>query len=243
LLSEDEAVPSKLDGTVVFRREFNGGKASTICLPFEYEPAKTEGTYYSFEGIKLEGDEYVATMTAADTPLKPNTPYVFMPATTDTYVPVLYHGTAAYDAKNLTTTSGDWTFRGTYEQLKYGSNLDGHVYGFASRDKEVDGVNVAAGEFVKAKDGAGVKPMRCYLTYNKNNGEFVGARGAEELPQTITVRFIGANGEVTAIGTLNTQTGEITTDDAWYTLSGTRLPGKPSQRGIYINKGNKVVIR
>ena len=32
LLSEDEAVPSKLDGTVVFRREFNGGKASTICL-------------------------------------------------------------------------------------------------------------------------------------------------------------------------------------------------------------------
>ena len=47
---------------------------------------------------------------------------------------------AAYDAKELSTVSGDWTFRGTYEQLKYGSNLDGHVYGFASRDKEVDGV-------------------------------------------------------------------------------------------------------
>ena len=247
LLSEDEAVPSKLDGTVVFRREFNGGKASTICLPFEYEPAKTDGTYYSFEGIKLEGDEYVATMTAAETPLKPNTPYVFMPATTDTYVPVLYHGMAAYDARNLTTTSGDWTFRGTYEQLKYGSNLDGHVYGFASRDKEVDGVNVAAGEFVKAKDGAGVKPMRCYLTY-KDNQEFVGARAVtrgieENLPQSITVKFVGANGETTGIATLNTLTGEIITDDAWYTLSGTRLPGKPSQRGIYINKGNKVVIR
>ena len=249
LLSEDEAVPSDMDKSeiVVFRREFNGGKASTICLPFEYEPAKTEGTYYSFEGIKLEGDEYVATMTAAETPLKPNTPYVFMPATTDTYVPVLYHGMAAYDARNLTTTSGDWTFRGTYEQLKYGSNLDGHVYGFASRDKEVDGVNVAAGEFVKAKDGAGVKPMRCYLTY-KDNQEFVGARAVtrgieENLPQSITVKFVGANGETTGIATLNTLTGEIITDDAWYTLSGTRLPGKPSQRGIYINKGNKVVIR
>jgi len=246
LLSEDEAVPSKLDGTVVFRREFNGGKASTICLPFEYEPAKTEGTYYSFEGIKLEGDEYVATMTAADTPLKPNTPYVFMPATTDTYVPVLYHGMAAYDARNLTTTSGDWTFRGTYEQLKYGSNLDGHVYGFASRDKEVDGVNVAAGEFVKAKEGAGVKPMRCYLTY-KDNQEFVGARAVtrgidENLPQSITVKFVSSTGNTTAIATLNTLTGEITIDDAWYTLSGTRLPGKPSQRGVYINKGRKVAI-
>jgi hypothetical protein len=85
--------------------------------------------------------------------------------------------------------------------------------------------------------------MRCYLTYNKNGGVFAGARGAEELPQTITVRFIGANGEVTSIGTLNTQTGEISTAEGWYTLSGTRLPGKPSQRGIYIKNGRKIIIK
>jgi hypothetical protein len=125
--------------------------------------------------------------------------------------------------------------------------LDGHVYGFASRDKEVDGVNVAAGEFVKAKEGAGVKPMRCYLTY-KDNQEFVGARAVtrgidENLPQSITVKFVSSTGNTTAIATLNTLTGEITIDDAWYTLSGTRLPGKPSQRGIYINKGKAVYIK
>jgi hypothetical protein len=247
LLSEDKVVPSTMTAgkTVVFRREFNGGKASTICLPFEYTPAETEGTYYSFKGIELEGDEYVATMTAAATTLKANTPYVFMPAAADTYVPVLYHGTADYNDKNLTATSGDWTFRGTYEKLIYGDNLDGHVhvYGFAAKTKEVGNVTVNAGEFVKAKTGASIKPMRCYLTYNKNGGVFAGTRGAEDLPQTITVRFIGANGEVTSIGTLNTQTGEITTSDAWYTLSGTRLPSKPTQRGIYIHNGKKVVIK
>ena len=32
-------------------------------------------------------------------------------------------------------------------------------------------------------------------------------------------------------------------DDAWYSLAGVRLSGKPTQRGIYINNGNKVVIK
>ena len=239
---------------VVFKREFSAGKASTICLPFAMDKV-SGGKVYSFAGITYdEKDGWVATMSEAEkdgnnvTSTKANTPYVFMP---DADGEVTFSGTtekipAAYDAKELSTVSGDWTFRGTYEQLKYGSNLDGHVYGFASRDKEVDGVNVAAGEFVKAKDGAGVKPMRCYLTY-KNGDEFAGARAVtrgieENLPQSITVKFVGANGETTAIATLNTQTGEITTDDAWYTLSGTRLPGKPSQRGIYISNGRKVVL-
>ena len=179
-----------------------------------------------------------------------NTPYVFMPEADGK---VTFSGTtekipAAYDAKELSTVSGDWTFRGTYEQLKYGSNLDGHVYGFASRDKEVDGVNVAAGEFVKAKDGAGVKPMRCYLTY-KNGDEFVaGARAVtrgidENLPQSITVKFVSSTGNTTAIATLNTQTGEITTDDAWYTLSGRKLDAKPTQKGLYIHNGKKIIIK
>ena len=30
---------------------------------------------------------------------------------------------------------------------------------------------------------------------------------------------------------------------AWYTLDGRRLNGKPSQRGIYVNQGRKVVIK
>ena len=243
-----------LEVPVVFKRTFSAGKASTICLPFAMDDV-SGGKVYSFAGITYdEKDGWVATMSETEaggnnvTSTEANKPYVFMP---DADGEVTFSGTtekipAAYDAKELSTVSGDWTFQGTYEQLKYGSNLDGHVYGFASRDKEVDGVNVAAGEFVKAKDGAGVKPMRCYLTY-KDNQEFAGARAVtrgieENLPQSITVKFVSSTGNTTAIATLNTQTGEITTDDAWYTLSGRKLNGKPSQRGVYINKGRKVAI-
>ena len=62
------------------------------------------------------------------------------------------------------------------------------------------------------------------------------------MPETIKVRLIGANGQVTAIGTLHTQTGEVTLD-GWYTLGGTRLSGKPTRKGIYVNNGRKVVIK
>ena len=31
--------------------------------------------------------------------------------------------------------------------------------------------------------------------------------------------------------------------DVWYTLDGRRLQGKPTQKGIYINKGVKKVIK
>jgi hypothetical protein len=31
--------------------------------------------------------------------------------------------------------------------------------------------------------------------------------------------------------------------DAWYTLDGRRLTGKPTAKGLYINNGRKVVIK
>jgi hypothetical protein len=31
--------------------------------------------------------------------------------------------------------------------------------------------------------------------------------------------------------------------DYWYTIDGRKLSGKPSQRGMYINKGKKIVVK
>ena len=36
---------------------------------------------------------------------------------------------------------------------------------------------------------------------------------------------------------------EQSTVDSWYSLDGRRLPGKPSQKGVYIVNGKKVVIK
>jgi hypothetical protein len=38
-------------------------------------------------------------------------------------------------------------------------------------------------------------------------------------------------------------TNSTNSDDAWYDMQGRRLGGKPTAKGIYVNKGIKVVIK
>lgn len=233
-LTDSEPVPSILSGKVFFYREFTGGKASTICLPFAYTPKNSDGAFYTFDGIKKNGTTYEATMTVVtSTPLSPNMPYLFVSAGNNTIKPVLFHGTAAYDATKLTDTKTPWTFIGTYSPLNYGTGLFSEpVYGFAAKAKG----DVIAGEFVIAAEGASIPAMRCFLKYGLQSG----TRGeAEELPDHIAVKLVG---DPTSIGTLNTQTGEVTFD-GWYSLDGQRFNTKPTKKGLYIYKGIKVTIK
>lgn len=240
-LTDSKPVPSTLSGKVLFYREFTGGKASTICLPFAYTPKTSDGTFYTFKSVEYSEGQYIATMeevNKATSPLSANTPYLFMPAGTGTK-PILFHGTADYDNSNLGTQSGKWYFYGTYERLTYGTDpFSDPVYGFAAKTKDV-GVQgqeqVEAGEFVRAITGAYIPPMRCFLKYNTTS-----TRGeTEELPGRITVKLVG---DPTSIGTLNTQTGEVTFD-GWYSLDGQRFNTKPTKKGLYIYKGLKVTIK
>lgn len=239
-LTDSEPVPSTLSGKVLFYREFTGSKASTICLPFAYTPKNSDGKFYTFDGIKKNGTTYEATMTVVtSTSLNPNMPYLFVPAGNNTIKPVLFHGTAAYDASELTDTKTPWTFIGTYSRLTYGTApFSDPVYGFAAKTKDV-GVQgqeqVEAGEFVRAITGAYIPPMRCFLKYNTTS-----TRGeTEKLPERIIVKLVG---DPTSIGTLNTQTGEVTFD-GWYSLDGQRFNSKPTKKGLYIYKGIKVTIK
>ena len=173
-----------------------------------------------------------------------------------------------YDGSNESFRWNKWDFIGTYQPRYWYDGSDSEhpaenigeldkVYGFAGATKEVQGVynntiTVQAGEFVRAKNGAKIRPTSCYLMWTGYEPDYAPARrmtrGAaaedEELPQRITVKLVSASGETTAIGTLDTKTGEMTFDsEAWYTLDGVRLSGKPSSKGIYINNGKKIVIK
>lgn len=123
------------------------------------------------------------------------------------------------------------------------------TYGFSAQNV---GEDITQGQFVKVGTYVRIKPMRAYLEYTGSDSQFKAralTRAAatdedETLPETIKVRLIGADGTVTAIGTLHTRTGEVSFDsEAWYTLDGKRLAGQPTQKGIYVNNGKKVVIK
>ena len=256
---------------VTSNRVFTPGMASTVMLPFNYTCNGEEGgTFYKFVGVKKENDKWVATMqeTGNDAnnegTLEANTPYLFMPtATTMTFPNIngsvrLFTRDGGSGGNCETADPGShWTFKGTYiymhwkndpEDLYYydRSQEIGHIYGFAGVSKN----DINVGDFVKVAWGAKIRPMRAYLLWNDmpnaaNARALTRGTAAteEELPQSVTVRLVGSNGETTGIGTLDTKTGEMTFDsEAWYTLDGVRLSGKPSKKGLYINNGKKIVI-
>ena len=259
------SVINKSVNHVTSNRVFTPGVASTVMLPFNYTCSGEEGgTFYKFVGVKKENDKWVATMqeTGNDAnnegTLIANTPYLFMPTATEMTFPNI-NGSVTLSTEGggncVTADPGShWTFKGTYWFKEWNSNdyyytaeEIGRAYGFAGVAK--DGINV--GDFVRVASGAKIRPMRAYLLWNDmpnaaNARALTRGTAAteEELPQSITVHLVGSNGEVTSIGEIDTKTGEVSFDsEAWYTLDGVRLSGKPSKKGLYINNGKKVVIK
>ena len=241
--------------SVVLDRTFTVGKPATIMLPFSKNVSDISGAkFYTFGGVTYNGntDKWEATMNEVTGSIVANTPYLVMPSATS----ITFNGGATLNSTTNTRQTADagshWTFKGTYEYREWyadGENADeiGRVYGFAGVEK----TGIEVGDFVRVASGARIRAMGCYLLWNDTpNASLAPARGmnraasVDELPGSITVRLVGANGQVTGIGELDIQTGEITFDaDSWYTLDGIRLNGKPVQSGIYINNGKQVSIK
>ena len=253
--------------SVTLNRTFTYDKCATLMLPFSLSEGQTlnGGTLYKFDGVNNGEGDWVATLSEFTSPLKANTPYLIKPNGHMTYDKITFDLNGGTVTLNTTTAGEDsnekddlWDFIGTYSYIKWTSDTGdqdystereaeiGKVYGFAAVEKT--GIHV--GDFVRVASGAKIRPMCAYLKWKgsvPNNARAL-TRGAaatdEELPQSITVRLVGSNGETTAIGTLDTKTGEMTFDsEAWYTLDGVRLSGKPSKKGLYINNGKKIVIK
>lgn len=62
--------------------------------------------------------------------------------------------------------------------------------------------------------------------------------GSESRPVTYRVTVTTGISEITRLGDNSEMTG-----DTWYDVQGRRIGSKPSQKGIYINNGIKVVIK
>ena len=232
------------------------------------------GKFYEFKGIEENQDhKWVAVMIEAsetlsnevvENTLQANHPYLYVPGeSTEHWAMYVSGGINIFTEGNEGGTKvkpydgtadfawNKWDFKGTY-QPRYWSDSEnpeeiGKVYGFAGNTKDVDGQIVVAGEFVRAKSGAKIRPTSCYLMWTGYEPDYApaltrGAAADEELPQRITVKLVSASGETTSIGEIDTKTGEISLD-GWYTMDGVKLSGKPSSKGMYINNGKKVIIK
>lgn len=140
---------------------------------------------------------------------------------------------------NNVTGKSDWDFVGTYSYVQweeYHPDL-GVIYGYAAKEKGA----VKAGQFVKVGSGASVAPLRAYLKYigDTKNLAKSAAPANIELPESIEVRLIDGDGELTGIAKWNMATGEITKVNHWFDLKGRKMNAKPENKGMFV--GTKAI--
>ncbi|KWW26630.1 MAG: Uncharacterized protein AUK63_2566, partial [bacterium P3] len=82
--------------------------------------------------------------------------------------------------------------------------------------------------------GAGIGAQRAYFK--------IGSDGALLARRLTAFNIDFGDDETTGIISTTNDTND-TNSDAWYSLDGVRLNGKPSAKGVYINNGKKVVIK
>jgi len=105
-----------------------------------------------------------------------------------------------------------------------------NVYGFLGDPDLYEGMENQWYE--PANNAWNVKPLEAYLIYSPN--KTVAA-------PLITVEDFG--GQTTAISEVKAGEFQEVKTDGWYTINGIKLQGAPTEKGIYINNGKKIVVK
>ena len=82
---------------------------------------------------------------------------------------------------------------------------------------------------------APINALEAYLFENRT------VEAAAARPTIITVEDF--DGQTTSIKTLNTETMKAYAAEGWYTIDGIKLQSVPTEKGVYINNGKKIVIK
>jgi len=236
--------PVALNGRTLYK----DGAWNTLCLPFDVvlDGSPLDGaTARPLTSASISGSTLNLTFGDAVTTLKAGTPYIIKWNKPDPYM--AYDGTNAdgtsdivspvfsgvtidsdmhpYDtAEESVTTDERVRFLGTYKSTA-----------FDAEDKSILLMG-GANTLYYPTTGAGIGAQRAYFK--------IGDDGALLARRLTAFNIDFGDDETTGIISIENGKLKIENDaDAWYTLDGRRLNGKPSRAGVYINNGIKVVIK
>ena len=206
-------------------------KWNTLVLPFEVTVKDLSDAFgYAVVDVldQSQSDGNLHFILKVTGKIAANTPFMIYPS--DTYnnlnqVTAFNSVTIKKDAmKNTTVSVKDGSNNklvGTYAQTEIGGA------GFYYMDAN-GGWNGLGNTTAKAP----IKPLRAYIDMSENTTSSAPIIYIEE-----------PNGNTTAIKTLDAETMQTYSTDGWYNLNGVKLNGVPTEKGIYINNGKKVVIK
>ena len=235
------------DVTLSDRTLYKDGKWNTLCLPFSLN-AEQIAANADFAGATLmtmdvtekngfdatDGTLYLWFKTA--TAIEAGVPYLVKwdkaadydnnPSVYDIVSPVFEGVTVSNSTAQIveSKTAGLETVQmvGTYSPV-----------GVTADDKSILFLGDANTLYYSTVDRQ-IRSCRAYFSVPYINGH-AGAKA-----RAFALSFVGE--ETTGILEVSANSNEVK-DDVWYSLDGVRLNGKPIQRGMYINKGKKIVVK
>jgi len=229
------------DVTLYGRTLYKDGSWNTLCLPFDLEDGDDTDDI-TFSGTPLEGatvktfdsanfDETDGTLTLNFTEdannltaIEAGTPYIVKWASgNDIENPMFTNVTITATTPNGSSSDGSVTFKGTFNPVAIGTGGDNTKLYLGSDNK-----------LYWPSKAMSINAFRAYFQLN---GITAGEPSSPKAVRAFKLNFNG--GEQTGITTTNF----TNSDSAWYDLSGRKLSGKPTTKGLYINNGKKVVIK
>ena len=246
------------DVTIKGRTFYKDGNWNTICLPFDVSQYNSllddaivkeldlfgyyseDGVYYSYAAPNLRrtgfdaqsGTLYLyfkdATADSDDNLLKAGTPYLIKWSSgEDITADLTFDNVKVIDSPHpLTSEDRNVSFVGTFSPVPLAKDDKSNLFlGVGKNDQSQD---VSTLYWPDAADYS------------------VGAfRGYFHVGSNATVRAFNLNfGDSDTTGILSTTNlTNFTNSDAWYDLSGRKLNGKPTAKGLYIHNGIKVAIK
>ena len=225
--------------TLSGRTLYKDGKWNTLCLPFNFS-AEQIAAHKDFAGAKLmelntdgkngfdatDGKLYLAFKEA--TAITAGVPYLVKwdaagaNFTSPVFFGVTINATATTTVSDHDDELAEVQMKGCYSPVSV-----------VADDKSILFMGGDNTLYYSAENRS-IRSCRAYFSVPYIN-QTPGAK-------TRAFRLNFGGEEVTGILEVSADSKEMT-DDAWYSLDGVRLSGKPTQRGIYINNGNKVVIQ
>ena len=229
-----------------------------VVLPFETTPLELSTKLNTYVVVNLlksskiefnstnNRDEAVVNFGIEMDKIPAGTPFLIKPAQDVLWSVIDFdHKIADKKIKStvVPTVTEKATFSATYEtgkSLKWGYELDGTTenadmkYRWLANTTDLRSDNSAYGNaWYNCKTNAhALELMEAFLILDP------AAEGAR-----IFVEDIDDNG-TTAIKSLNAdQVNGLKVAEGWYTINGVKLQGMPTEKGIYINNGKKVVVK
>ena len=250
--SNDEAIAAAAASGKVYEVTLSGrtlykdGSWNTLCLPFDVTIAgspldgdNVQAMTLNTTTSNLSNGTLTLNFTAAKT-IPAGTPFIIKwdkpadyvaydgqnAATCSDLVSPVFMGVTIDATTHDATVTGVLTFTGTYAPVSIGSEGDKTKLYLGSDNK------------LYYPDAAmTIGTHRAYFQL----AEGLTAGDATSLIRAFTVNF--GDDEATGIISVHDSGFMVNGFDEWYSLDGRKLDRKPTLRGIYINKGNKIIIK